>query len=111
MPRPTIADVARSAGVSKSAVSFALNNRPSVAADTRDRILQAARDLGWTPSSKARALSVSRALAVGLVLARRPETLRADPFFPSFIAGVEKGLAERGYSLLLHVAPDHNGHA
>lgn len=106
MPRPTIADVARTAGVSKGAVSFALNNRPGVAADTRDRILQAARDLGWTPSSKARALSVSRALAVGLVLARRPETLRADPFFPSFIAGVEKGLTERGYSLLLHVAPD-----
>jgi DNA-binding LacI/PurR family transcriptional regulator len=106
MARPTIADVARTAGVSKSAVSFALNNRPGVAADTRDRILQAARDLGWTPSSKARALSVSRALAVGLVLARRPETLRADPFFPSFIAGIETGLAARGYSLLLHVAPD-----
>lgn len=111
MARPTIADVARTAGVSKSAVSFALNNRPGIAADTRDRILQAASDLGWTPSSKARALSVSRALAVGLVLARRPETLRADPFFPSFIAGVEKGLAARGYSLLLHVAPDdeHEG--
>jgi LacI family transcriptional regulator, repressor for deo operon, udp, cdd, tsx, nupC, and nupG len=106
VPRPTIADVARAAGVSKGAVSFALNNRPGVAADTRDRILQAARDLGWTPSSKARALSVSRALTVGLVLARRPETLRADPFFPSFIAGVEKGLAQRGYSLLLHVTPD-----
>ena len=106
MPRPTIADVARAAGVSKSAVSFALNNRPGVGEDTRHRILSAARDLGWTPDSKARALSVSKALAVGLVIARTPETLRSDPFFPSFIAGAETVLSDRGYSLLLHLVPD-----
>ena len=101
--RPTISDVARAAGVSKGAVSFALNNRPGVAAETRERILAAARELGWTPSSRARALSVSRAFAVGLVLAREPETLRADPFFPSFIAGLEQELASHDYALLLQV--------
>ena len=106
MSRPTISDVARAAGVSKGAVSFALNNRPGVAADTRERILAAARDLGWTPSSRARALSVSRAFAVGLVLARKPETLRADPFFPSFIAGVEQELAGHDYALLLQVVSE-----
>lgn len=106
MPRPTIADVARAAGVSKSAVSFALNNRPGVGEDTRTRILSAARDLGWTPDSKARALSVSKALTVGLVIARTPETLRSDPFFPSFIAGAETVLSDRGYSLLLHLVTD-----
>jgi DNA-binding LacI/PurR family transcriptional regulator len=106
MARPTIADVARAAGVSKSAVSFALNNRPGVGEDTRQRILSAARDLGWTPDSKARALSVSKALAVGLVIARTPETLRSDPFFPSFIAGTETVLSDRGYSLLLHLVTD-----
>jgi DNA-binding LacI/PurR family transcriptional regulator len=106
MARPTIADVARAAGVSKSAVSFALNNRPGVAAGTRDRILSTARELGWTPDSKARALSVSKALAVGLVIARTPETLRSDPFFPSFIAGLETVLSARGYSLLLHLVTE-----
>lgn len=106
MSRPTIADVARAAGVSKGAVSFALNNRPGVGPETRSRILEAARDLGWTPSSKARALSVSKALAVGLVVARSPETLRSDPFFPAFIAGIETALSGAGYSLLLHVVPD-----
>ena len=107
-PKPTINDVARAAGVSKGAVSFALNDRPGVAPETRQRILSVARDLGWTPSSRARALSVSRALAVGLVIARPPETLRADPFFPSFIAGLESVLSERGHALLLQVAPDHD---
>ena len=107
MTRPTINDVARAAGVSKGAVSFAFNNRPGLAPATRERILATARSLGWTPSSRARALSVSRALAVGLVMARPPETLRADPFFPSFIAGLESELSERGYALLLQVVPEH----
>ncbi len=107
MPRrPTIDDVARDAGVSKGAVSFALNNRPGVAPATRDRILRVAADLGWTPSHRARALAADRALAVGLVIARPPETLGADPFFPAFIAGIEAALAPLGQSLLLQVVPD-----
>ncbi|MGH3372698.1 MAG: LacI family DNA-binding transcriptional regulator, partial [Nocardioidaceae bacterium] len=109
MSRPTINDVARAAGVSKGAVSFAFNNRPGLAADTRERILATARELGWTPSSRARSLSVSRAFAFGLVMARPPETLRADPFFPSFIAGLETELSEHGYALLLQVVPEHDG--
>jgi DNA-binding LacI/PurR family transcriptional regulator len=40
--RPTIADVARRAGVSPAAVSFAVNDRPGVAPETRARILAAA---------------------------------------------------------------------
>src|SRR5450631_1674471 len=102
----TITDVARAAGVSKAAVSFALNDRPGLAADTRARILAVARELGWTPSLRGRALSVSRALAVGLVIARTPETLGADPFFGSFISGIETVLSERGYALMLQVVSD-----
>jgi len=102
----TITDVARAAGVSKAAVSFALNDRPGVAADTRARILAVARELGWTPSLRGRALSVSRALAVGLVIARAPETLGADPFFGYFISGIETVLSERGYALMLQVVGD-----
>ncbi|MEV6493681.1 LacI family DNA-binding transcriptional regulator [Actinoplanes sp. NPDC051633] len=104
--RPTIRDVARAAGVSKGTVSFALNGRAGVAEETRRRILDAASALGWTPSHRARALSVSRAFAVGLVLARPPELLGADPFFPAFIAGVERTLSDRGQALVLQVVPE-----
>jgi DNA-binding LacI/PurR family transcriptional regulator len=104
--RPTIRDVARAAGVSKGTVSFALNGRPGVAENTRRRIVDAARALGWTPSHQGRALSVSRAFAVGLILARPPELLGADPFFPAFIAGVERTLSDRGQALVLQVIPD-----
>jgi LacI family repressor for deo operon, udp, cdd, tsx, nupC, and nupG len=107
----TITDVARAAGVSKAAVSFALNGRPGVAADTRERILAVAHDLGWTPSLRGRALSVSRSLAVGLVIARSPETLAADPFFGAFISGIETVLSQRGYALMLQVVSDvHSEH-
>ncbi len=102
----TIADVARTAGVSKGLVSFALNNRPGVGAETRVRILQVAQDLGWKPSLRARSLSTQRSFALGLVIARNPEVLASDPFFPSFIAGVESILAAERRALVLSVVPD-----
>lgn len=107
--RPTISDVARVAGVSKGAVSFALNGRNGVSTQTRERILAVARDMGWQPSHRARSLSVSRSFAFGFVLARPPELIGADPFFPSFIAGVETVLAPAGYALVLQVVPAGDG--
>lgn len=104
--KPTIGDVARLAGVSKSAVSLVFNGRSGVGAETRERILIAAKSLGWEPSARARALSSSRALALGLVLRRQPELLSTDPFFPQFLAGVEAGLAPHGYALVLQVVTD-----
>lgn len=104
--RPTIADVARAAGVSKGLVSFALNGRPGVSPESRTRILAAADELGWSPSIRARALSSNQSFAVGLVIARDPEIIADDSFFPSFISGVEQVLAPRSQSLVLSVVAD-----
>lgn len=101
--RPTIAHVAARAGVSKSAVSFALNGRTGVSEQTRARIEAAARELGWQPSVRARALSNARAYAIGIVLHRPAHLLAADPFYARFIAGVESVLARHDYSLVLRV--------
>ncbi len=101
--RATIGDVAERAQVSKSAVSFVFNGRSGVSAAARARILEAARDLDWRPDSRARALSRSRAQALGLVIRREPELLSTDPFFPQFVAGVESGLSGLGYALVLQV--------
>ncbi|MGA8117604.1 MAG: LacI family DNA-binding transcriptional regulator [Actinocatenispora sp.] len=95
--------MARKAGVSKGAVSFALNGRPGLAEGTRARILAAAEELGWAPNQRARALSVSRAFSLGLVLARDASLLASDPFYPAFIAGVESVLAQQGQVLVLQV--------
>jgi DNA-binding LacI/PurR family transcriptional regulator len=106
MNTPTIADVAERAGVSKGLVSFVINDRPGVKAETRERILQAAAELGWRPSPHARGLKSRSAYALGLVVLREPEVIGADPFFPAFIAGVESVLAGTGRVMLLSVAPD-----
>lgn len=107
----TINDVARAAGVSKGLVSLALNGKPGVALETRERILATARELGFTPNPGARGLTTRRAYALGLILRRAARTIEVDPFFAAFIAGVETVLAERGQVLVLTVVPDHEAEA
>ena len=104
--RVTIADIALRAGVSKGAVSYALNDRPGISEATRRRILDIADDLGWYPNSAARALSGARAGACGLVLARPARTLAFEPFFMELIAGIEAELSSRSIGLTLQVVED-----
>ena len=63
--RVTIKDVAARAGVSKGAVSLAFNHKPGLSEATRDRIFEAARELGWAPNLTARTLAGSRVDVVG----------------------------------------------
>jgi len=101
--RATIKDIAERAGVSKGAVSYALNGRPGVSDETRSRVLAIADELGWYPNRAARALSGSRADACGLVLARPATTIALEPFFMQFIAGVEALLSPRSIGLTLQL--------
>ncbi|WP_327129899.1 LacI family DNA-binding transcriptional regulator [Streptomyces sp. NBC_01727] len=102
--RPTIADVAQLAGVSRATVSFVLNDRPGVARATQERVRAAVEKLGWIPSRSARALSTGRARAVGLVLTREPDLIGTDPFFPAFMAGIESVISETGDGLMLQMS-------
>lgn len=104
--RVTIADIALRAGVSKGAVSYALNGRPGISEVTRQRILKIADDIGWYPNSAARALSGARAGACGLVLARPARTLAFETFFMELIAGIETELSSRSVGLTLQVVHD-----
>jgi DNA-binding LacI/PurR family transcriptional regulator len=105
--RVTIADVAKKAGLSKGAVSYALNGQPGVSETTRQRVLRLALEMGWHPNSAAKALSGARAGAFGLVLARPASTLGIEPFFMKLISGMESAMASSQTALLLQVVPDH----
>ncbi|SDP54583.1 DNA-binding transcriptional regulator, LacI/PurR family [Lentzea jiangxiensis] len=98
--RPTIKDIAAGAGVSKGAVSLALNGRAGVSEATRSRVLEVASSLGYRPSVTARALSSASADAVGLVLVRPPRALGDEAFFFQLIAGIQ---SEMSSALLLQV--------
>ncbi|MBN6191765.1 MULTISPECIES: LacI family DNA-binding transcriptional regulator [Microbacterium] len=104
--RVTIADIARLAGVSPGAVSFALNGRPGVSEETRQRILAIIEEHHWQPSSAARALVGARANAVGFALARPARSLGSEAFFTDLIAGIESRLSESKVSLQLRLVAD-----
>ncbi|MFG2824824.1 LacI family DNA-binding transcriptional regulator [Kitasatospora sp. NPDC048365] len=106
MGRPTIADIARRAGVSKGAVSFALNGRPGVSEATKERILQVAEEMNWRPHSAARALGGARADAVGLVIARPARTIGVEPFFNQLLSGIQGVLSAASVALQLMVVED-----
>ena len=104
--RTTIADIAARAGVSISAVSFALNDRPGVSDETRRRVREIARDLDWQPHTAARALGGARAGSIGFVLNRPARTLGTESFFGDLISGIQLGLAGSHVGMNLLVARD-----
>lgn len=107
MRRVTINDVARLAGVSKGAASFALNGRPGVSEATRERVLQAAADLGWVRNAAAVALSDGRSDSIGLVMNRPPGVRGVEPLLQHFLEGVQDELAEHEVALTIKVVPGH----
>lgn len=106
MPRITITDIAREAGVSKTAVSLALNGKPGVSEGTRARVREVAGRLEWRPHYAARALSRATTGAFGLALARSAETVQAETFFMSLFAGIERRLSQLDRALLLQLVED-----
>jgi DNA-binding LacI/PurR family transcriptional regulator len=106
--RPTIADIARRAGVTKAAVSFALNGQPGVSAATRERILAIAQEIGFQPNSAARALSDGRAGAFGLIIDRPARTLGVEPFFMQLMSGIQAELSIDHTPLLFTMAEDQD---
>ncbi|RKE17815.1 LacI family transcriptional regulator [Streptomyces sp. TLI_171] len=106
--RVTIRDVAARAGVSAGAVSLALNDRPGVSDATRQRIVDAARELGWSPNLAARSLAQSdRVHTIGMALTRGAAA-GLDQVQMALIGGIEQVLAERPCALLLHTVPDRD---
>lgn len=104
--RPTIADIAERAGVSKVAVSYALNGHPGISDVNRELVKSIAEEIGWHPNRAARALSGARAGSCGLVLARPARTLAYEPFFSKLLSGIEAELSARNLALVLQIVED-----
>jgi DNA-binding LacI/PurR family transcriptional regulator len=97
--RPRIADVAREAGVSKTAVSFAFNAPDRLAPETAERIRGVAQRLGYTPHPVARMLTQRRTRAIGVLTPQALSVVFSNPFFGTFSAGVARVAEEHGYAL------------
>jgi DNA-binding LacI/PurR family transcriptional regulator len=98
----TLADVAQACGTSPSTVSRALSDPDKVNADTRERIRQVAREMGYAPNSVARSLSVGRTGMLGLIV---PDI--ANPFFPPIIKAVQSRAGHKETAVLLADTDEH----
>ena len=94
----TLKDVAREAGVHISTASRALNEetRSELSAETAERVIAAAEQLGYQPHPFARGLRTNTTRSVGMVV---PDLI--SPFIPPILAGAQHVLSEVGYSLLI----------
>lgn len=103
--RVTSADVARASGVSRSTVSFVLNDVPNqtISEATRQKVLAAAERLGYTPNGPAQALSRGRGTTVLLCLPDFPASATVD----ELVTELDRQLAGHGLLLVTHRAgPD-----
>ncbi|MEV7243494.1 LacI family DNA-binding transcriptional regulator [Streptomyces sp. NPDC093248] len=102
---PTMADVARSAGVSVATVSHVLNGTRPVLPHTRQAVLDAVDALGYTPNTLARSLVTSRTRSIGLAV-----SAISNPYFTEILQGVEAAALAAGYGLLVADPHDDPAH-
>jgi LacI family transcriptional regulator len=94
--RPTISDVAREAGVSRSTVSLVLQNSPLVKGETRVQVREAATRIGYVYNRAAANLRSSKIGLIGIVI----NDLR-NPFFTEFAVSMQMTLSASKYAVVL----------
>lgn len=96
MTNVTIKDIARASGVSYATVSRTLNGRSGVDPQTRERVLSAAEQLGYSPNLHARSLKTRQTRIIGLIL---PDI--SNPFFADIASAVNEVIYSQGYNSIL----------
>lgn len=92
----TISDVARLAGVSTATVSHTINNTRHVSSNTREKVYQAIRQLGYTPDASARSFRTGKKRTIGFIV---PDI--SNKFFATLIESAENCLSAQGYHLII----------
>ena len=103
--RITSQDVAKRAGVSRTTVSLVLNNvaGAQISQETRHRVIEMARVLGYVPDAAAQALASRRAQTIGLILTRSPRHIASDAFITQTLNGLIEVIHQQGMRLLFDI--------
>jgi len=98
---PTIKDVAKNAGVSPSTVSRVINNHPRISSETKKKVKESMKKIGYHPNIIARSLVKQKTNTLGLVMPYSTEEAFADPFYSEILRGIGSVAQNKEYSLLL----------
>jgi DNA-binding LacI/PurR family transcriptional regulator len=102
--RPTQADVAQQAGVSRGTVSLVLNqtiSRSPISQETRERVITAVQELGYLPNPIAQMLARGRNCIIGFFTFDAVFPYTSADFYNSYLIGVEREAGDQGYNVLL----------
>jgi LacI family transcriptional regulator len=106
--KSTIKDVARKAGVSIATVSFVINKRKRISAETTNKVLKAIKSLNYHPSKSAINLVSGKTGNIGFIITD-DHFLRTEPFYTRIFLGTEFEARGEGYYILLtSIRPDFN---
>lgn len=97
--------------LSQTTVSRALNGYPEVSEATRRRVMQAARDLHYSPNARAKSLATGRTQAIGHVLPISSQHEMVNPVFGDFILGAGQTYAKEGYEVVMALVGDRDEEA
>jgi LacI family transcriptional regulator len=105
--RVTTKDIAKLAGVSRTTVSFVLNDVPGmrITEETRQRVLDAARRLDYHPHAAARSMVSGRTSVIGFVVRQSADQAFADHFLPQVLNGLAQAAGALGYRTLFEPIP------
>jgi len=101
-PLITLNDVAKAAKVSPATVSLALNGNPCVKAQTRERIIRLAREMGYAPNRMAQGLARRRSGLLGLVV---PDI--ESIYYGKVVHSIDEAVSQNGYQLTLAISSDN----
>lgn len=93
----TIKDVAKAANVSIATVSMVLNGKDCITQKTKEKVMEAVRELNYIPSIAAKTLKTNRSHILALFAGDI-----SNPFFPEIIKGVEAAAKLHDYSVIIH---------
>ncbi|WP_460542635.1 LacI family DNA-binding transcriptional regulator [Glycomyces halotolerans] len=96
--KPTMADVAAKVGVSRALVSLVFRGLPGASAETRERVFEAAAELGYRPDMAARLLARGRSKVLGILFTAR------NPYHVDLVEAIYPAAEELGYDIVLSAA-------
>lgn len=96
----TIYDIAKKTGYSPTTVSKVFNNYTDVRKQTRQAILQAAKELGYLPNAHARTLTTKKSWTIGVLFVESSGIGMQHPFFSAVIESFKQAVVNKGYALM-----------